>query len=476
MSLITIGAIAGILAVIILLIAVAASRYKKCAPEEAMILTGRGGQRIVIGGGVFVMPVVQQLWKLSLAAHTIQVDRKGIYTKNRIPITVNAVLSYKVKGEDEAIKLAAQAFHGKSPQEIAEMIERISEGAFRDICGTMTPEEINENRDKFQQEVTKSAQDHLNKVGIDLISFNVAHISDDIGYFTNLGAPASAEVDKEARVKKAEANRSAVVVEAEQKLAGEKRQAETQAEIAEANKDRDVKKAKYNGEVAVENAKADQAGPKAKAEAEKEVVEKQKDVAEARAELTEQELLTTKVRPAEAAKEATIAEAEGEKQAAILKGQGEGEAAQARGEGEAAGIKAGLFAEADGLERKAKALKEFNEAGMGLQVAMAMIEKLPEIIKAAASPIAAIDKMQIIDFGGNGAGSENGGGPVAKLLNIPPEVLAKTDASMKATIGVGLTDFIQLVRKGGITGALAGPEDDKTAKPTDKTAGIELGK
>lgn len=184
--------------------------------------------------------------------------------------------------------------------------------------------------------------------------------------------------------------------------------------------------------------------------------------------------MTTKVRPAEAAKEAQIATAEGAKQATVLQGEGEGIAAQKKGEGEAAAIKAKLFAEAEGLEKKAEAMLKFNEAGMGLQVAMGLIDKLPEIIRAAASPITAVDKVQIIDFGGGG-GEGAGGGPLARLLDIPPQAIAKADVAMKATLGIGLTDVIQLIRKGGLTSALTGPGDAKTVEAAaEKT--IEAGK
>jgi flotillin len=478
MSLVTIGAIVGIVLVIIVVLAVAASRYKKVGPNEAIIATGRGGQKVVIGGGMFVMPVVQKVSTLSLQAHTVPVERASIFTKNRIPIDVKAIVVYKIKGDIDSVKAAAQAFHGKSPEDISSMIEQVAEGAFRDICGKMNPEDINEDREKFQKEVIKIAQEHFDKIGIDLISFVVTHITDEKKYFENLGVPASAEVDKDARIKKAEAEKAAVVVEAEQGLAGKKAQAENEAKIAEAQKDMNVKKAEYNAEVAKQNAIAAQAGPKQTAASTQEVVEKEITLKEKEAERKVKELLTTVVRPAEASKQAMvisaegdkqkkILEAEGEKQSLTLRGEGDGLAAKAKGEGEAAGIKAKLLAEADGTSARAKALKEFNDAGMGLQVALAMIDKLPEIIKAAATPITAIDKMQIIDFGGSGAAGD-AGGPLAKILNIPPEVIAKADLSLKTTMGIGLQDVIQLIRKGDLTGALgAGKSEVDEKKITD---------
>lgn len=470
-----VGSIVGIVVIIGILMAVGSSRYKKAGPHEALIATGKGGQKIVIGGGMFVLPVLYKLYRLGLQARTVPVQRDGIYTKNRVPISVSATMTYKIQGTEEAVKLAAQALQDISEHDISEMVQNIAEGAFRDICGKMTPEQINEDRETFQNQVTENVQSHFGKIGIDLIAFIVSHISDKEQYFESLGAPAIAAVQQDARQKKAEADQKATVTEVEQKKEAETRRAETEAQIFEAQKVRDVKKATYDGEVALERAKADQSGPKQRAVSTQEVVEKEITLKDKEAERKEKELLSTIVKPAEADKKAAVIKAEGEKQKKILeaegekeslalRGEGEGTAAEKKGQGEAAGVKAKLFAEAEGLEKKAEAMKKFNDAGMGLQVAMAMIDKLPEIIRAAASPITAIDKMQIIDFGGSNGASGDGVGPIAKLLSIPPDVIAKTDASLKATVGVSLTDFIQLIRKGGIDKALGAVTSDVEEK------------
>jgi len=146
MNIVTVGSIIGIAVIVVALIAVAASRYKKAGPHEALIATGKGGMKIVIGGGMFVIPVLQKLFRLDLQARTVPVQRDGIYTKNRVPIAVSATMTYKVKGNEESVRLAAQALQETNEKDISEMVQNIAEGAFRDICGKMTPEEINEDR------------------------------------------------------------------------------------------------------------------------------------------------------------------------------------------------------------------------------------------------------------------------------------------------------------------------------------------
>jgi len=429
----------GVLIVVAVLVGIGASRYQKAKPDEALIATGRGGQKITVGGGMFVMPIVQQMFRLDLSAQTIPVTKQGVITKNRVPINVHANAVYKIKGEIAAVKLAAQALWGAKAEGVADIILSIAEGAFRDICGKMDPEEINEDRTKFANLVTENVTGHLDKIGVDLVTFVVNHISDDQGYFEALSARALVEAKQDARQKTAIADREATITEVEQQRDSEVRSAETEAERAAATKDKDVKVAKYLAEVEAEKARAEQAGPKATAVATQEVVSEQTQLAEREAEKREAQLKAEKIKPAEAEKEAAIVQADGEKQAAVLKGQGEGEAAQAVGEGEAAAIRAKLFAEAEGLERKAQAMLEFNAAGYDLELGKYALDKLPEMVREAATAITKIEAVKVVHFtSGNGSDA----GPLDSILKSIPSVLATVDESMKSTLGKGVKELL----------------------------------
>jgi len=493
-TLIVVGSIVGVILIVFVLAGVGASRYKKAGPHQAFITTGKGGQRVCIGGGMFVWPVVQSLYVMDLQAQKVPVHREGIYSKNNVPITIDVTLVYKVKGDEGSVKLAAQAlqemqqeFHkgGKNPaSEISEIVQSVAEGALRDIVGKMSPEEINADRESFQNKVLDTAAGHFEKIGIDLVSFVVNHISDDKEYFVSLGAPAIAEAKRVAREQVATKNKAATVVEAEQSRDAGIRQAETKAEVFNAEKDRDVKKAGYDALVAVERAKADQAGPQATAQAQQKVVEQETTLAEKRAEKREKELVAEVLKPAEAERQKKVIDAEGvkasiivaaegekqskvliadgTKQATVLTGEGEGAAAKARKTGEAEGIKAVLFAEAagtkakllaeaDGLQAKADAMKNFDGTTIQLEAYKSLIAVLPALVEAAAKPIASISDVKVIHFTGGKDGKDGGGSPVSKFLDIPPEVLATTDESLRATVGVGLKEIL-----GAITGDTAG--------------------
>ena len=492
---IVIASVVGVILIVFVLGAVGASRYKKAGPHQAFITTGKGGQRVCIGGGMFVWPVVQSLYVMDLQAQKVPVHREAIYSKNNVPITIDVTLVYKVKGDEGSVKLAAQAlqemqqeFHKggtKAPaSEISEIVQSVAEGALRDIVGKMTPEEINADRESFQNKVLDTAAGHFEKIGIDLVSFVVNHISDDKEYFVSLGAPAIAEAKRVAREQVATKNKAATVVEAEQSRDSGIRQAETKAEVFNAEKDRDVKKAGYDALVAVERAKADQAGPQATAQAQQKVVEQETTLAEKRAEKREKELVAEVLKPAEAERQKKVIDAEGvkasiivaaegekqsrvliadgTKQATVLTGEGEGAAAKARKTGEAEGIKAVLFAEAagtkakllaeaDGLQAKADAMKNFDGTTIQLEAYKSLIAVLPALVEAAAKPIASISDVKVIHFTGGKDGKDGGGSPVSKFLDIPPEVLATTDESLRATVGVGLKEIL-----GAITGDTSG--------------------
>jgi flotillin len=215
---------------------------------------------------------------------------------------------------------------------------------------------------------------------------------------------------------------------------------------------------------------ATQAGPLAQAEARKKVVEqeveveriktlKEAEVATAEAEKREKELIATTIKPAEAEKIAAIARAEGEREAAIrraeaemrrleLEGQGKSAAIRAEGQAEADVIRMKLTAEAEGIEKRAKAFKTLDEAGRHLQVLEVVrhivsesLEKLPPVMGEIAKPLGNVDRISLVDFGGN---SPNGGS-IARFGQTVPLVLTQLIEGLKA-VGIDPADLVKLVK------------------------------
>jgi flotillin len=505
-----VGIVIVVLVITIFLIAgLVAQRYKKVAPNEVLVISGRKhrivdadgtarniGHRIVKGGGTFVIPVVERVNTLSLNAMVVEVTAEDAYTKQGVPVIVDSVVVMKIGGDDVSISNAAERFLGFGDKEIKQVAQEVLGGHLRAICSTLSPEEINNNRVVFQQKVLEVAHPDFSNMGLVIDSFTVKQIRDKQGFFEALGKKSTAEVKRDAIIGEAEAlQKDAVQQRTDAEREGAVTKANNEAQIASANKDRDVKIAQYQAEVEIQTAKAAQAGPRASAVARQEVIEAETNLQEKEALRREKELMATVIKPAEAKKTATIIEAEGAKLAAINKAEGdrqsknllaeanqyeleqegkgqaakiqnigkaEGEASRAKGLGEAEAIEAKLSAEAKGLERRAEAMKKLNEASIGLEISKELIRTLPAIVEAATKPLASVQSLKIVDLGGSGGG---GKGPIDKLLNVSPQALASLDETLKSTMGASLMDLLALARSGRLPSVLTEGDKDAESKP-----------
>jgi len=473
--------IAAVLVVIALVAGFAAvvSRYKKVGPEEALIISNRKSSvqrsdgtteqvnfRVVRNGGALVVPVLQKVSKMSLHSRKIEVSTQGAMSTEGVKINVDGVALVKVASDDIGIVNAAERFLGRE-NDIDTQVKGVLDGTLRGVCGTLTPEDIYRDRTAFGNKVTEQVQAELAQMGLVLDVLTLQEIDDELGYFDALGKKRTAEVQKDARIGQADADKQATIAEAEAKRDKEKRTAETEAEISEAQKERDVKRAKYEAETKREQATAEQAGPRATAEAEKAVAEARKALAMAYADQREQELVAETVRPAEAEKKKKVIEAEAKMEARKREAEAENYAEQEEGKGEGAriwsvkeqeakgvaavgkaeaeAIKAKLLAEADGWQKRAVAMKAYSDAAMALELGQRFIDKLPEMIAASASALAAVEKVQIFDFGSNG-NSHNGSGPVEKFMGLAPQNTLQFLTWMKEATGIDLAAVLQGVQ------------------------------
>ncbi len=389
---------------------------------------------------------------LSLNIISIPLKIQRAYTKEGVPVTVEAVANVKIAGDDVSLRAAAERFLGMTTEEIKSVIFQTLEGHLRAILGTLTVEEINADRSAFAQKMTDEAAVDLKKMGVNIDILTIQQISDEQGYLDALGKKRTAEVKRDAVIGEALAQRDAMIQSANADQQGKTKRYEADVTIAQSLRDKEMKQAEFNAAVEAKTAEAAQAGPLATATARQRVTEqetridqvrKQQEVLvqEQEAARKEKELLATVVRPAEAQRLAAVVQAEGEKQATVIKAegakqatvikaeatqkeleyQGAGEASKiekigraeaakvlAIGEAEAEVVKLKLLAEAEGLQRKAEAWKNFNDAA----VLNMIVDKMPELAQAFATQLAGIDKINIIDMG-SGA---NASGGVGRLM------------------------------------------------------------
>lgn len=464
--------------IIVLLFAYATSRVKVAGANEALVRTGGvfGGSpaqlKVVRAGRVIVLPLVHKLGKLHLSARQINVALSDAVTKQGIKVAVQGVATVKIGGDEESIRNAAERFLDREEQ-IDSIVKNVLEGSLRSIVGTLTVEELNYDRQKFQQEVQSAAKADLSTSGLGIDNFTIQAIRDEVGYMDLIGQQETARRERDARMAKALADQEAAV-----------REAEAMQIKLNAQRDVSLRQAEVEALTASAEAKASQAGPLAQAEAQQEVVRRQTELAQLEADRKQKELIASTVRPAEAEAEAQVRRAEGEKAARIAAAQAEAERVKLAGQAEAAvqvtkgealarvtevnaeavakqttlegNAEAGITftkgeAEAKALALRAEAYRQFNEAA----IISTVLSMLPEIVRAAAEPIASIDHLTVL--------SSDGASDVVKTTT---RTLAEASTTVKGLTGIDIPELLTTAmgaspvpagNGGGTTAVIEGP-------------------
>ncbi|MEV4916729.1 SPFH domain-containing protein [Streptomyces tirandamycinicus] len=450
-------AVVGVVVLLVLLALVVVTRYKVAGPSEAFIITGRrgkkatdpetgrvftdnSGQKVVVGGGVFVVPFVQQRFTLDLSSRHIPVAVRGAVTLRGIKANLEGVAIVKVGGTEDSIRAAAQRFLVQQ-NGIVGFTQEVLSGALRSIVGRMSVEDIIRDRAAFAGQVAEEAEASLSGQGLVLDAFQIQDITTEGSYLEDLGRPEAARAKQEADIAEAVARR-----------ASEQARLKAEEEIAVAQRTFALKQAEIKAETDEAAAKAAAAGPLAEADREQEILSQQEKVAERRAALTDRELDTQVRKPADAARYqaeqeaearrvALVKQAEADAQRARLTGEGEkahraalADAVRIEGEAEAAAIAAKGAAEADAMQKKADAFERYGDAAV-LQM---LVEVLPQVVGKAAEPLGAIDKLTVISTDGAG-----------KLPRAVADNVAQGLELLGSTTGVDLAEMLRGITQKG---------------------------
>jgi flotillin len=461
------GPLIVILAVVIvgLLLFFVASRYKVPQPNEALVISGRregSAMKVVRGGGVIVRPLLDKVGRLRLTARQINVNLSDAVSRQGIKVAVQGVATFKIGADDESIRNAAERFLDARTEEVDSIVKNVLEGSLRSIVGTLTVEELNLDRQKFQQAVQDAAKGDLATSGLQIDSFTIQAIRDESGYMDLIGQQETARRERDARIAKAAADQEAAV-----------REAEAQQVKINAQRDVELRQAEVLTLTAAAEARALQAGPLAQADAQQEVTRKQTELAELEAARKQKELLASTVRPAEAEAEAAVRRAEGDRQARIaaaqadaererLAGQAQASVIQAKGEAQAKVVEVNAKAEAQrvslegnaeaeitlskgeaeakALALRAQAFRQFNEAAV-IQTVLGM---LPEIVRAAAEPMSSIDNLTVLSNDG-----------ASELVKNTTRTVTEASATVKGLTGL---DVPALIARAMGDSAINGPD------------------
>lgn len=468
-----------IVVVVFLLIFSLFSMYRKVPQDKALVVTGFRGRRVITGGGGIVVPLLERTDVISLENMQIDIRIDGALTSQGVGIVADGVAVVKIKSDRESILSAAEQFNTSKGLEymlgvIAKTTQQVLEGKLREIVSKMTVEEIYKDRETFASHVQGVAATELQNMGLELKVLTIKDISDRNGYLEALGKPRIAEVKRDAQIAEANATKETKVKTAEANREGEAARIQAETQIAEANKNKELKVQSYNKDQQTAKAEADLAydikanivkKEVAETSMQVEIVKKQKEI-----ELAEQESLrkekeleaTVKkqadaenyraTKNADAMRYKEVAEAEARARAIEIEGKARAEAKRAEGMAEVEIIRAKGEAEALAMAKKAEAFKMYNDAA----VTQMIIEKLPEIAQAVASPLAKTEKIVIVD---NGSGDGKGTG-AAKVSGYVTDIMSQLPETVQALTGMNVLDLLK-------KNAVKDP-DKKTEEKSDK--------
>src|SRR5580692_6963636 len=204
------------LLVVIILSGMMARMFRKAGPNEALIVYGFRGPRVIKGHGTIIFPMVESCRELSLELMSFDVaPQQDLYTKQGVAVTVEAVAQIKVRSDQESILTAAEQFLTKTPPQREGLIRLVMEGHLRGIIGQLTVEEIVKQPEMVGDRMRSTCADDMNKMGLEVISFTIKEVRDKNEYISNMGRPDVARIKRDADVAAAEAERDSAIKRAE---------------------------------------------------------------------------------------------------------------------------------------------------------------------------------------------------------------------------------------------------------------------
>src|SRR5947199_1849169 len=380
--------VAGVVAIVIVVFVVlqiVGRLLRKVGPNQALIVYGAGGTKVITGGSHFVVPLYQRAQDFSLELMSFDVaPSQDLYTTQGVAVNVEAVTQIKVRSDEESIKTAAEQFLSKRQDERENLRRLVVEGRLRGIVRQLTVEDLVKDPENVGSKMLKTVTPDMEKMGLEVISFTIKDVRDKNDYISNMGRPQIVEIRKQAdiasalaqrdtQIQQANASREAAVAKSAADQGRVKAETESLAMQAESQRNLALKKAAFDAEVKKQQATADKTydiqanlmQQQVVTEAVKVTeVEKQAQIKVQQAEIQrrELELQATIQKAAEADRRRVETVAEAERQRLILEAQGQADASKARGIGDADAYRAKGLAEAEVIRAKGLAEAEIIRA------------------------------------------------------------------------------------------------------------------
>jgi flotillin len=445
---------------LIFVLGMIAKMFRKAGPNEALIVYGFRGPRVITGHGTVIFPMVESCRELSLELMSFDVaPQQDLYTNQGVAVTVEAVAQIKVRSDQPSILTAAEQFLSKNPQQREGLIRLVMEGHLRGIIGQLTVEQIVKEPEMVGERMRATCAGDMSKMGLEVVSFTIKEVRDKNEYISNMGRPdiarikrdadiATATADRDTSIQRAVASREAAVATA---LADQERviaQTASQARQAEAQRDMDIKKSQYAEQSRRQQATADKAyeiqtnimQQQVVAEQVKiEQTEKEAQVKVQEAEILrrEKELIATVLKPAEVERQRIETLASAEKARLTTEAEGRGSAIRAQGEAEATIIFQKGEAEAKAMNLKAEAYQGWNQAA----VVDKLLTNMADVVRAMSEPLSKVDRITVISTGNDGAAGVN------KITGDMTKIAAQVPAIFEALSGMDIKSLMANVQQ-----------------------------
>ena len=166
--------IAGVIFAALIIIGIIIARlYQRSSKEISFVRTGFGGEKVILGGGAIVLPVLHETIPVNMNTLRLEVrraDDQALITRDRMRVDVMAEFYVRVKPTAESIATAAQTLGQKtmSPNELKNLVEGKFVDSLRAVAAEMAMEELHEKRVDFVQKVQQVVSEDLFKNGLEL--------------------------------------------------------------------------------------------------------------------------------------------------------------------------------------------------------------------------------------------------------------------------------------------------------------------
>ncbi len=382
-----------------------------CQPNEVLVFSGRArqsdgrtvGYRIIKGGRTLRVPLLETVDRMDLTNMIIELTVRNAYSRGGIPLTVQGVANIKVPGEEPLIHASLERFLGKSRAEIMKVARETLEGNLRGVLATLTPEQVNQDKEAFAQKLTEEAEHDMTNIGLVLDTLKIQNVTDDVGYLDSIGRMRSADIRRAAQIAEAVAKAEAEEQKWLNTKEGELAKLEAMIQVAIKDNERRIAELKTRREAMIAEEQAEVLAAISQSRAEI-------DMQKARIEQMKRKLQADVLEPAEAGRKRAEQEAKAEAAKIIEQGR----------------------ATAEVLSNLARTYRASGTSGRDAL----LMQKLVPLLRSVSGTIGElhVDKLTII--GKNGHTNGDAGPDLATSL-------MRTNEQIKAATGVDLPAVIK---------------------------------